>query len=89
VTLFLYIIRSSEFFKLIIHNGFGGNDIPLIYGEFDNNFVSINGTINIRDVLKLTPKATAPSNPSEGDIYYNSTTHKLMVFDGSTWMPCW
>lgn len=75
--------------RLIIHNAFNGTDLPLIYGEFDNSFLRINGTVNVRDVLKLTPKATAPVNPSEGDIYYNSTTHKLMVFDGSSWMACW
>ena len=75
--------------KLIIHNGFGGTDIPLIYGEFDNYLVRINGTLNIRDVLKLTPRASAPSNPTEGDMYYDSTTHKLMVFNGSSWMACW
>lgn len=75
--------------RLIIHNGANGVEIPLIYGEFDNSFLRINGTVNIRDVLKLTPKTTAPSNPSEGDVYYNSTTHKLMVFDGTSWMACW
>ncbi len=75
--------------RLIIHNGFNGTDIPLIYGEFDNYLVRINGTLNVRDVMKLTPRATAPSNPTEGDMYYNSTTHRLMVFDGTSWMSCW
>jgi trimeric autotransporter adhesin len=75
--------------RLIIHNAFNGTDVPLIYGEFDNHLIRINGTLNIRDVLKLTPRASAPASPTEGDIYYNSTTHKLMVFDGSSWMACW
>jgi hypothetical protein len=75
--------------RFIIHNAFNGTDIPLIYGEFDNYFVRINGTLNVRDVLKLTPRASAPANPTEGDIYFNSTTHKLMVYDGSNWMACW
>jgi hypothetical protein len=75
--------------RLIIHNGFNGDDNPLIYGEFDNSFVKVNGSFNVRDVLKLTPRTNAPSNPTEGDIYYDSTTHKLMVFNGSSWMACW
>lgn len=75
--------------RLIINNNYHGDDIPLIYGEFDNSLVKVNGSFTIRDILKLTPRSTAPSNPSEGDIYYDSTTHKLMVFNGSVWMACW
>jgi trimeric autotransporter adhesin len=75
--------------RLIINNNANTSDIPLIYGEFDNSLVHLNANVNIRDVLKLTPKASAPANPSEGDIYYNSTTHKLMVYDGTNWMACW
>ena len=29
--------------------------------------------------------ASAPSNPKEGDIYYDSTTHKPYVWNGSSW----
>ena len=75
--------------RLIINNDYHGDDTPLIYGEFDNSFVKVNGSFNVRDVLKLTPRASAPSNPTEGDIYYDLTTHKLMVFNGSSWMACW
>lgn len=28
---------------------------------------------------------TAPATASTGDMYYNTTTHKLMVYDGATW----
>lgn len=30
--------------------------------------------------------ATAPSNPVEGQIYYNSTDNKLFFFDGTNWI---
>ena len=46
-------------------------------------------TLNISNVLRLQPLSTAPANPSEGDMYMNSRTHKLMVFDGTTWQSCW
>jgi hypothetical protein len=56
---------------------------PLIYGEFDNDMVTIN------DVMKLAPRTSAPSNAQEGMMYYNGTTKKLMVFDGTIWQACW
>lgn len=46
-------------------------------------------SLHISDVMRLQPRATAPSSPVEGDIYMNSTTHKLMVYDGTTWQSCW
>lgn len=44
--------------------------------------------VHIKDVMRLEPRVVAPSNPSEGDIYYDSTLHKLMVFDGTIWQAC-
>jgi surface protein len=43
----------------------------------------------ITDVMNITPRATAPSGPSKGDIYMDNTTNKLMVYDGTTWQACW
>jgi hypothetical protein len=45
--------------------------------------------LHISDVMRLQPRATAPSSPAEGDIYMDSTTHKLMVYDGTVWRACW
>jgi hypothetical protein len=45
--------------------------------------------LHVRDVMRLEPRASAPSSPAEGDIYMDSTTHKLMVYDGTTWRACW
>ena len=45
--------------------------------------------VTITDVMNITPRATAPSFPSKGDIYMNSTTNKLMVYDGTSWQACW
>ena len=44
--------------------------------------------LHVTDVIRLEP-TTAPSSPSEGDIYMDSTTHTLMVYDGTDWQACW
>ena len=38
-------------------------------------------TVHINGVMKLEP-TTAPLVPSEGDIYYDAVSHKLMIFGG-------
>ncbi|MDD3492541.1 MAG: PKD domain-containing protein, partial [Candidatus Thermoplasmatota archaeon] len=45
--------------------------------------------LHVNDVMRLEPRATAPSSPSAGDLYFDSTTSKLMCYDGSTWQACW
>lgn len=46
-------------------------------------------SLHIKSVMRLEPTTTAPTSPAEGDIYMNATTHKLMVYDGTTWQACW
>jgi hypothetical protein len=74
--------------RLYIENSSNNSSNALIYGEFDNDIIKLNATVNIRDVLKLQPRASAPPTAAEGDIYYDSTTHKLMVYNGTAWQPC-
>jgi len=45
--------------------------------------------LHVKDVMRLEPRASAPTSPGEGDIYYDSTLHKLRVYDGTTWQNCW
>ncbi len=45
--------------------------------------------LHVSDVMRLEPRATAPSSPSEGDMYMDSSSHKLRVFDGTNWQNCW
>lgn len=45
--------------------------------------------LHINDAMRVQPRSTAPSNPAEGDVYMDSTTHKLMVYDGNAWQACW
>ncbi|NPA46263.1 MAG: hypothetical protein GXO24_03515 [Chlorobi bacterium] len=44
--------------------------------------------VNIKNIFRLVPRK-APSSPQEGDIYYDSDTHKLRVFDGTDWHDLW
>jgi hypothetical protein len=45
--------------------------------------------LHVSDVMRLEPRETSPANPSEGDIYMDGNTHKLKVYDGTTWQSCW
>ena len=45
--------------------------------------------VTINDVLKLQPTATTPSSPTEGEIYYNSTTHMAYCYNGTDWNGLW
>ncbi len=51
--------------------------------------LTLGGSLSVGDIMNLPPRDTPPASPSEGDVYMNGTTHKLMVFDGSTWCACW
>jgi hypothetical protein len=46
-------------------------------------------TLHVNAVMRLEPISTAPSNPSKGDMYFDSTLNKLRVFDGTIWQNCW
>ena len=46
-------------------------------------------TLHIKDVMRLEPRLDAPANPSKGDIYFDDTLSKLMVYDGTDWKSCW
>ena len=68
---------------LIIQND--PNDDPLIYGKFDTDEVEVRGGLKISDIINLTPRATTPTSPSAGDIYYDSGTNKVRLWNGSVW----
>jgi len=45
-------------------------------------------TLHVNDVMRLEPRATAPSSPAAGDIFFNSSTNKLQCYDGTAWQDC-
>jgi hypothetical protein len=47
---------------------------------------SADTTSPVRAALRLIPQDAEPSSPQEGDVYYNSTTHKLQVRTNAGWV---
>ena len=42
--------------------------------------------LHINDVMRLEPRNTAPTNPGEGDIYYDGLLKKLRYYNGTGWI---
>lgn len=72
--------------KLYIENSDADESEALIYGEFDNDKVRINGTLEINDVLELEPRSSAPSSPKAGMLYFDSGDDELKYYNGSSWV---
>jgi len=47
---------------------------------------NINLTNNQLQNAALHPTATAPSNPVEGQVYFNTSSDKLFIYDGANWI---
>ena len=41
--------------------------------------------LHISDVLRLEPRASAPTSPSQGDIYVNSSDHHIYCYLNGVW----
>ena len=41
--------------------------------------------LHVNDVLRLEPRATAPSSPSAGDIYFDSIDNRIKVYNDTIW----
>jgi hypothetical protein len=70
---------------------FSGVDHSLVSGDLPpSNLKIFNGITGLWDALSATivaPTAQAPSNPRAGDLWYDSTTDQLKVWDPS--VPAW
>lgn len=53
--------------------------MPKVLGNLDLNKNELQNAI-------LQPLAAAPSNPKEGQIYYNTTDKKVWQYNGTTWL---
>jgi hypothetical protein len=90
--------------RLQVHSDSSSSDIVFGYGQSTNFTETVrmkgNGnvgigtnsparTLHVNDVMRLQPRGTAPSSPAAGDMYFDSTSSKLRVHDGTTWRDCW
>ena len=87
-----FIIRSEDH-NMIFATSSDNNFPAALYisnnGEVGVNSSSPQRSLHINDVMRLEPRSTVPTSPSEGDIYMDAITHKLMVYDGTIWQACW
>jgi len=70
-------------------SGDPGTDNLIVDGKTGLGGIEPVRNLHVRYFMRMEPCSTAPSTPSEGDIYMDSVTHKLMVYDGTTWQSCW
>lgn len=87
--------------KLYIENSSAQADTAFIYGEFDKDSLCLNAkvriskslivkeSVKVEEVIRLSPLSEAPANPEKGTLYFDETTNKLKVWDGSVWQGCY
>jgi len=73
--------------KFIIANSTQGIFPIVLHGSNTGiNTLFPEASLHINDFMKLEPRSTAPSSPTEGMVYYDGVTHKLRVYDGTIWV---
>ena len=61
------------------------NSVAIGAYETTPTLLITSGLATIQTVFKLAPKSAAPSNPTEGVIYVNSTDHHAYCYLNGTW----
>jgi len=84
----LYVYDGSSWMPVEIAGSISTTGTTLTLGNNSITETTLNGQVNLDQVLHLTP-GVAPASPSEGDIYMDATSHKLRCFDGTTWHDLW
>lgn len=54
-------------------------------GNVTANVVTALSSTNVGTMLSLTPRNTAPTNPTQGTVYYDSFFNVLRVYNGTAW----
>jgi hypothetical protein len=65
------------------------NTMAIMGGSVGIGTVSPQRDLHIDDTLRIEPRNSVPGGASKGDIYFNGSTNKLMVYNGSAWKACW
>ena len=68
---------------------FDDGGIKIVKNDTVMHSVDMEGVTTINDVLNITPRATAPSTPVKGTMYFDDSTNTLRVYDGTMWQACW
>jgi len=85
--------NESNSGQLIIETAFENspdNSYPLIKGDFDANYLQVNGILHVSELAKLEPLNVAPvcsQVENFGGIYFNGISEKLMLCVSTGWMP--
>ena len=73
-----------------IISGTGTSDTGVFWPAADTFAISTAGTERLRvkatGALRFVPLSADPASGEAGDVYYNSTTNKLRVYDGTSWV---
>lgn len=67
-------------------SGDGNNLLNLSVDGAAKFLVDHDGIVSMGDILKMTPRSSAPSSPSQGWIYSNSSDNHLYYYNGSSWI---
>lgn len=87
----LYISEKDENTVQIYPDSSDGYDVELKDRGSGKHWYAVDTDGN-RVKLTRSPYrllASAPSTPAEGDTYYDTTTHKVMTWDGTNWQAHW
>jgi len=75
---------NETYLKLLTSSG----NLGLGIVDFDSNDtgekLQVNGSVKVSDFIKLEP-TIAPSSPSRGTVYYDSTLETLRCWNGTSW----
>ncbi len=76
-------LSANEIHQLFTNTNDCGN------GNMGINVCTPERNLHVKDVMRLEPRDTEPSNPAKGDIYFDGILNKLRVYDGTVWQNCW
>lgn len=75
--------ETASAFAIGVSSGDGNADLAM--GPSNNYTYRENLRLKHLGATRFYPLSAAPASAEEGDVYYDSSTHKLYCYNGSTW----